>query len=206
MRPGAHQRLDRKHISHINMTCGIDSRRSVVRGQLKRKLCLVHCSTIQSCINSHLVLSNITQFHHRRLLARCAVSVRAANNGLLQRQLESTENDGVKVVRFESGDNGDTVARAVARMVSFDHQSDTVLGELPLLWLTVHGPSRVKFMFVNDDGCYLFGDDVLPLAQECSRWEIEGGELKVGWRSRHECYSLFTLCTHGCYELILNTR
>jgi hypothetical protein len=65
------------------------------------------------------------------------------NGSFFQRELKSTEDDGVDGVGFENCHDGDTIARPIACSSAVDGEVDAILMDRTRFGLGVDGPSGV---------------------------------------------------------------
>lgn len=87
-------------------------------------------------------------------------------------------------------------------MSALDYQRNGLLRKLTCLGLTIDGPRRVQFVFVDEDWRYFLCDNILAFTQEPSGPCISPPRRP---NSRNQTLdSLFALCAYGRHQFVLD--
>lgn len=121
----------------------------MIRRDRTDQLCAMLGAPIQCCIDRKFVFANCQDSDLWRAFFARSIWTRAENCGFFESQLETTKDDGVKGVRFDSGKEGNSVPWPVAGSISFHNERNTFLGNVTRFWLAIHGPGRMQLVLVD---------------------------------------------------------
>ena len=140
MGSSTHESLDAENVRNVDMSSGVERRRSVSLRNFAREFRFMLSASVQGSIYRKLVFSDNEVFDQGCSLFGVDVRSHAEDGSLLERQLETAENGGLQTVRLQGRHYDYTISRPITCAGTFDDQIHPILSKMTTFGLTVNWP------------------------------------------------------------------